>query len=221
MKNDTEYKEHVIDAIKSDDALNMWDICVDKSAYMLIPKHATFIPKVGMKAKFYGRGFGYPVRGVVIEDTVMFYRTKEEEETKHKNWVQNKIKEDKARFEKNKDAMDKRFNALPEVFQKRIQRFRDNNSDFRWEYEDYELFTCEEAVKIANALKTEEAIVKWKDMDWEDQKKLVDIDDGHSGNTFGCAVMLAQFYITRPEFVVKSHGAMVGVVGCEEYGCKH
>ena len=51
------------------------------------------------------------------------------------------------------------------------------------------------------------------------QKMIVPIDDGHSGNTFGCAVMLAILYVTSPEYIIKAHGALAPLVGCEAYGC--
>lgn len=46
-------------------------------------------------------------------------------------------------------------------------------------------------------------------------------DDGHSGNTFGCAARLAYHYLTEQENIVREHGALVPLVGCEKYGCPH
>lgn len=45
--------------------------------------------------------------------------------------------------------MDVDYENLPDAFKKRIDRFRANNPDFRFEFESYELFCCMEAVKIA------------------------------------------------------------------------
>ena len=42
-----------------------------------------FVPLAGQTARFFGRGFGYPVRGVVIEGQVCYYHTPAEEETCH------------------------------------------------------------------------------------------------------------------------------------------
>lgn len=38
-----------------------------------------FEPKAGQKARFYGDGIGYPVRGVVIEGRLCYYRTADEQ----------------------------------------------------------------------------------------------------------------------------------------------
>lgn len=83
------------------------------------------------------------------------------------------------------------------------------------------MFTCLEAVKIAKACKTADGIAKFKKMGWEAQKKMANISDGHSGNTFGCACYLATLYIQSPEYVEKMHGALTPLVGCEAYGCSH
>lgn len=42
-----------------------------------------FAPQPGSRARFYGNGIGYPVRGVVIDDRLCFYRTKAEQERHH------------------------------------------------------------------------------------------------------------------------------------------
>jgi hypothetical protein len=53
------------------------------------------------------------------------------------------------------------------------------------------------------------------------QKQLLGMANGHSGNTFGCALHLAFVYTEAPEFVVEQHGALTPLVGCEAYGCPH
>jgi hypothetical protein len=110
---------------------------------------------------------------------------------------------------------------LPAIFQKRIRNFREANKNFRWDYESYEMFCCEEAIKIANCLKTEDKIITWAKLDWNEQVKQVPIDEGHSGNTFGCAVQLARLYVAQHQLIEKAHGALANLVGCKEYGCKH
>jgi hypothetical protein len=49
----------------------------------------------------------------------------------------------------------------------------------------------------------------------------VPLADGHSGNTVGCACLLARLYLTSPEDVARMHGALTPLVGCAEYGCVH
>lgn len=123
-------------------------------------------------------------------------------------------------FQRNREGMDKRVAALPEVFRARIQKFRKTNKDFRWKFEGYELFTCEEAIKIAAHCKTLDKVKAFHELPWEEQQK-AGISDQHSGNTFGMSCRLAMWFLTQPENVTKEHGALVGLVGCENYGCPH
>lgn len=44
------------------------------------PDSAPIEPKAGMTAKLYGKGFGFSVRGLVIDGHTVFYRTEAEEE---------------------------------------------------------------------------------------------------------------------------------------------
>ncbi len=60
---------------------------------------------------------------------------------------------------------------------------------------EYNLFCCEEAIKIANVLQTIEEIKKWHDLPFDEQKKIVNIGDGHSGNTFSMSCKLAISYL--------------------------
>lgn len=62
----------------------------------------------------------------------------------------------------------------------------------------YNRFCCEQAIIIAEALRTNDKIVEFHKMNWDEQKKLVPgLDDGHSGNTFGAACKLAIAYLPR------------------------
>ena len=65
-----------------------------------------------------------------------------------------------------------------------------------WDWEPYEMFILQQAVVIADTLKDPEMISEFKNLDWDKQKSLVkDLDDGHSGNTFSCACVLAYWYL--------------------------
>jgi hypothetical protein len=201
--------------------------------------------KVGDIARFYGKGVGYAVRGLDINGVSCFYRTEEQQTKENAKWVRDYDYKQKAAFEKNRASLDEKYQNLPEVFQKRIDKFRTNNPDFRWRFEAYEMFCCEQAVIIASAigqqligeamaggLPIEEAkkaiaerapqvLKEFSDMPWEKQLETVPgLEDGHSGNTLGCAVALASFYVSEhPENIVKLHGALAPLVGSEEYGC--
>lgn len=217
-KKDREYQDVTIAKVRK--IASGYELRRD-DGWILYVEDPGFKPSVG-PARFYGKGIGYPVRGVVIENRVVFYRTAVEEARKFKKEVEDRDKEKREVAEKDREKNNARIAALPEVFQRRIARFRAGNPDFWWDYQPYELFTCEEAVKIANALKTPEALTEFYKLPFEKQKEQVPgLDDGHSGNTFGCAMSLARWYLVKPENVVLEHGALTPLVGCKDYGCTH
>lgn len=218
MPLDLQFEIYVIKEVKSSKEYHELHF---KEGSCFVIKNTGFIPKPNMKVKFYGRGFGYTVRGIIINNTPIFYRTEDEHEQDfQEEQRQNEIKREKD-FEKNKLKLDADYDSLPKVYQIRIDWFRKNNPKFRIDFEPYELFCCKESIKIAKALKTPNAIDEWQKLSYDEQIKAVKIDSGHSGNTIGCATLLAKLYCDRPRYVILAHGAMVCLCGCEEYGCLH
>lgn len=62
----------------------------------------------------------------------------------------------------------------------------------------YNIFSMEQGILIAEALKTKEAIVEFNNKSWDEQKRLVPgLDDGHSGNTFNMALRFAIAYLPQ------------------------
>lgn len=60
----------------------------------------------------------------------------------------------------------------------------------------YNIFCCEQAVVIAESLKTKEKILKFFKLDYDIQKEMVPLlSDDHSGNTFGMSCKLAISYL--------------------------
>lgn len=215
--NDKEFIEHKIFGIKDID--NGYELHLDDNSWINVPKIDHQTPSIGDIIKLFGKGFGYTIRGIEIAGKLYRYRTPEEAEADH-NKEQEKLRKGRiAQFEKEKSKLDKIFESLPEPFQKRIERFRNNNPDFRWDFEAYESFVCQEAWLIALKLKHVAMINNFKNMPWDAQRKLVPIDANHSGHTFDCAILLAKTFIENPENVVNVHGAMCPIVGCETYGC--
>ena len=125
----------------------------------------------------------------------------------------------RAVFEESRESMDAQYEALPRIFRERLDKFRRNNPDFRWKYEPYELFVCEEAVRIAEELETPDEVVAFGKMTYEEQKARVTLSDGHSGNTFGMVMRLAYLFLSDEAGVEQMHGALAPLVGSEEYGC--
>jgi hypothetical protein len=61
---------------------------------------------------------------------------------------------------------------------------------------EYNYFACSQGILIANALETEEKIVEYNKLGWEEQKRLVPgISDEHSGGTWGLAINAAVRYL--------------------------
>lgn len=182
--------------------------------------------------------FGFPIRGVIINGALIYYRTEAEQQAKQAREVAAMQEKRLREFEETGRAeLDAKYATLPPIFQARIDKFRHNNPDFRWEYEGYEMFCCEEAVKLARHWGTIEAAQhytslaasetfsvdreRW-DREWEEQKaidKAAGLADGHSGNTHGTAVALAFWYLKQPEAVEQMHGALAPLVGSFDYGC--
>jgi hypothetical protein len=224
-KSDSEFQDGVIEGVRRESkgysiTVEGWSLWVE----------CDFEPMVGDRVRYFGRGVGYSVRGVVLfpktggMPLVVRYKTADEETAAQEQESRNQEAKREQEFQTERADRDRRIDALPEIFRKRMFKFQqDGGLAYRRDYEPYELFTVEQAVVIAKALKTEDAIRAFHRMGtWEAQKAAVpNISGDHSGNTFGCACVLALAYVANPEFVVKMHGALTPLVGCEAYGCKH
>ena len=175
-----------------------YQISVSSCCFNLNKKYNA-VPKVGDLCKVYTVK-GSTVRGVDLNNIPVFYKSDEQLEQEHLEWCANYKSEKQERFDKNKDQMDADYEALPAVFKTRIDRFRDKDPEFRVDSEGYEVFCCKEAVKIAAACYTAEKVTEFYNMKWEDQKLfLPELDDGHSGNTFGGACQMARIYLEGGE----------------------
>jgi hypothetical protein len=212
-----EHKKCRIDRIEDDDTC--WDVHTDDSGIFCLNKSYGVEPRVGDEVEV-EIVQGSSIVGVSLNGKTVFSMTDQEIEDEHKAYCENLERQKKADFEKDRETMDRDFESLPDIFRKRIQRFRGQNPDFRWDYEPYELFCCKQAILIATALKTQDEIRKFQELTFDAQKELVaGLDEGHSGNTFGCSVMLAYFYVgDDKDLVWKCHGALCPLVGCERYG---
>jgi hypothetical protein len=172
----------------------------------------TTVPQVGDKIICQTKNIS-TVRGIILNGVQLYYKSDKQLEDEHKAWCEEYHRKQEEDFKKNQAKLDKDFNELPKPFQDRIQRYRDNNPDFRVEYEPYEMFCCTEAVKMAKALKTPEAVEAFKELSYEEQRKLVPFDEGHSGNTFSTAVGLAYWYLKDHSIVAQMHAALSPLVG--------
>lgn len=196
------------------------------------------VPKPGDHIRAYGP-FGHRIHGVDINSQQVYYLTHSEREAKHEALLANSQADRRQRFEQDRDKLDAAYHSLPAIFQRRIDKFRRTNPDFRWEFESYEMMCCEDAVRIARYLMTTDdpeappvplapAADRWqvrfewfKALSFDEQVWNAGISDSHSGNSFGTALRLAWWYAVQPSMVELEHGALVPLVGCSRYGCPH
>jgi hypothetical protein len=133
-----------------------------------------------------------------INEEQIFRLTDEQLNESRLEWLQNRSKEKQHNFKDNGASMDKRYSSLPKCFQERIDGFRSADDRFRIDYEEYELFCCEQAVAIANACKTIEGIKSFSNKGWADQMlEVPELSDGHSNNTFYISCELACWYLCQ------------------------
>jgi hypothetical protein len=170
-----------------------------------------------MTARFYGRGIGFNVRGVVVDGHTFFYRTPEQEKQRHQEWVANLKRERAEEYERTKGDMAARLQAYPEVFRRRIERFL-KNSPTAWEHQGYEMAVCDAALRIVDVYRSKAEFDAWVESEYRPQ--LVKTDDLElSGNQWDMAKRLAYWWYTERENIWKDHAAISLLIGCEEAGC--
>lgn len=74
---DREFEEAKLSEVRLGDS--GWDIKRDDGWSFWVPSDSPVVPKVGMMVRFYGRGVGYPVRGLYVDGRRVYYRTQEED----------------------------------------------------------------------------------------------------------------------------------------------
>lgn len=218
-RDDAEFVDHVVKAVHNDH-LDLDDSgCIGFSNVL----GADVLPKAGDTVRLFGRGFGYTVRGIgLVENDLVTqlyrYRTEAQAAADHEAWVADEKAKKVAAWAANTETNLAKLKAMPAPFRERIERFM-ARPEWGPEFGPYELFVCGEAVKIAEALKTRAAIEAYRKLPYGEQAAALPLDEGHSGNTFGSACLLAAVYLEQPELVARVHGALCPLVGCKEYGC--
>jgi hypothetical protein len=79
---DTDFEDVVIEAAEAD---SEGYTLTRKDGFSFFMPECGIIPKAGDTARFYGKGIGFPVRGLDINGQECFYRTKAEDEQKQKD----------------------------------------------------------------------------------------------------------------------------------------
>lgn len=223
-ESDQQYADHVLAEAAARDG--HWELRTTDGWCITTPvvPDALWQPAPGDTARCFGRGLGYPVRGVVILRgrfaLVSRYRTEDQWEADCAMEHAVRLTEAEAKLEATRTARDARWAALPDEFQARHRRFMTGSPHYRRDYEEYELFCCEQAWAIVQA--GVDDVPAFRALTFKQQRMVVPaLDEGHSGNTLGMSLRLAHWWLTARENVAREHGALASLVGCKEYGCTH
>ncbi|OLV20146.1 hypothetical protein [Deinococcus marmoris] len=178
-----------------------------------------FIPQPGQSIRLYGKGTGYPVRGIVIDGQVFLYQTEAQHMAEWQRDIDERREKDRDEYLEGRAAQEAAIALLPTPFQARLARFLKNAPDTAWAHQGYELATCQAAVAIADAVG--EGVQAFRELTYEEQIKRVPLLDelGLSGNQFGMAVRLAHLSQANPSAVSESCATISPLVGCQEAGC--
>ncbi len=77
-ENDDQFEDTSIKKVSASE--NGWSIDRADGWSFFVPKDSPVEPKVGMSARFYGRGIGSTVRGLFLDGVKVYYRTEAEDE---------------------------------------------------------------------------------------------------------------------------------------------
>ncbi len=220
-ERDAEFIEYRIESVEPNEGYG-WTLSLEDGGGIGCPdSECKQAPVPGETARLYGKGFGYQVRGIVINARVYRYLTEEQEAARHAQWCRDEEAKRQAKLDTELADRDARRAKLPAPFRERIEGFIAARPDWRRDHEGYELFVCEEAAELAQHLQTPEAMRAFAAASYDEQKRQAPQlkYSEHSGNTFGAMGALARRALESPELVPKMHGALCPLVGCKEYGC--
>lgn len=84
---DQQYETYAIESAEADGDAPGWTLRFrEGSCIWLTAANCDVAPRPGEKARLYGKGFGFRVRGIAIDGRVYRYRTTEEDAADHEAW---------------------------------------------------------------------------------------------------------------------------------------
>lgn len=197
---DTEYVEYVVEKAETGDDVHMF---MFHGGWMTgCDADLPYLPQEGERIRLYPGQIGSQNRGLATyrdgEWHCVWYCNPTEQEIENQIWIAERRLKNLQALKQDIHEREQRIEALPEPFKRRLRHFIEiGGYDYRANSEVYELFVCEEAVKMINTLETEERIQAFYKATWDEQcEMLPTLDRGHSGNTFGSACRLARLYVT-------------------------
>lgn len=191
-------------------------------------------PMVGDVYRLYGcgrSGWGGSITGGDLRGVPCWFKSRAElAAAKIADAAKAKDRKAKA-WEASRDATLADYAALPEPLRLRVDRFVDNCPVDWWpEFGGYEMAGLKLAVAMADHLAGADdpvaAVKAFMDLDYKEQVAALPAMEQMSGNLAGYAAQTAIALMGLPDeksyrFLVESHGAMVPLVGCIDYGCAH
>lgn len=151
---DPDFGDEIIQAVEEEHLESkVWGISYKGGLGGAIPKvEGMEPPQPGDRVRLWPKPlWGSRIRGIALRGIVLRYLTEEEARTEDQAEIAESQAKEKLAYEEGlKASQQARYEALPEVFRKRIDVRRRNNPDFGWRFEDYELFSCEQAAAFAH-----------------------------------------------------------------------
>lgn len=225
LLHDTEYWDSTIAEAErvERDGVEPFYIITDTDGFRtVIPINLEAIPKPGSHVRYFGQPGAEFVRGVLIDRNVSFYVTAEQVAEEQRRFLLERASEKVRDLMATAGQREERWSKLPLQFQQRFAGYYQRGGDlWRAEFETYELYVCEEAVKIASVLTLEDFDNTKKAIEMADavREKVTNLDPDHSANTIQGAVVMAFWYLKDPSRVPFMHGALCTAVGCRESMC--
>lgn len=213
-----QFQDHTITRVEPNRAGDGWMLSFEDSTCIGLAREdfdvdvpPDLMPRRGDTVRLYGPGIGYEVHGVDLNGRRLWHRTQAERQERHERWVADWRRQLREQFDRDRDELDAKVAALSAPLRARIERGRSENPDFRWKCEAYELVACVDAGRIVAYLRREhgwttdtvpeeqarEAVQAFKNLSWTEQRaRIPELDDRHTGNTFGGACGLAHALLT-------------------------
>jgi hypothetical protein len=128
-----------------------WSVRVGSTCFGIPKAPGIKPPASGDRVRMWpSPNFGARIRGVALRGVVVHFRTDDEFRLKLAQEASERDAKKRAEYEATgKAEQQARYEELPPVFQRRLDKYRANNPDFGWTFEGYELFCCEQAVVFA------------------------------------------------------------------------
>lgn len=194
-ETDTQYTAARIREVEPID--NGWALYFDNGGFVSCPSDTCQqAPAVGEMARLYGKGFGYAVRGVVVERRVYRYLTEAEQHQQELKAEKEAAVKAAAELDVGRADRDARRAALPSMFRRRLDEFEKSIPDWRLNSEKSVLAMFEDAARIVRHCLDAEGCRRFLTLSPEEQRAVVPgLRAGQTGNTWATVCTLVTDYL--------------------------